>query len=443
MDNNTKETQNNKKQRPRRTFRDVMTSVSTSVRNNLKIIVWSVVLAVLVWIVVSVQVFPTIETGIADIPIQLQPTDYMATHNLQVVGDYTGTTDIRIEGKRYEIAALKSEDFIATLDLTSVRSAGTFTVPVSVTSRTGVGYTLLESSQLSVTLVVDEIATREFPVTAYAPDISLPEGYYVDEITASPATVTVTGSASVLDKISRVEAKASVDGEIHESHEVQTALTVYSENGSKLVNDDIKLSTDNVMVNIPIYMQKELPLTFSFAGVPQYFDISSLGYDIQPGTIMVAAPDDSISNLSELNIGTVNISDIRLNQTVSTIPITLPEGYKNLSGYNSARVTWDIADYGKLDFPVTNITVVNTPDNMEVDIITQELTLSVIGPSEQLSALSSGDFYVTGNLLGVSLHDGSQDVPVTVVITGSDGSNCLAVGSYKITVSARTVTEEE
>ena len=77
------------------------------------------------------------------------------------------------------------------------------------------------------------------------------------------------------------------------------------------------------------------------------------------------------------------------------------------------------------------------------DAAQQELTLSVIGPSEQLSALSSGDFYVTGNLLGVSLHDGSQDVPVTVVITGSDGSNCLAVGSYKITVSARTVTEEE
>ena len=157
----------------------------------------------------------------------------------------------------------------------------------------------------------------------------------------------------------------------------------------------------------------------------------------------MAAPDDSISNLSELNIGTVDIADIRLNQTVSTIPITLPEGYKNLSGYNSARVTWDIADYGKLDFPVTNITVVNVPDNMEVDIITRELTLSVIGPSEQLSALASGDFYITANLLGVSLHDGSQDVPVTVVITGSDGSNCLAVGSYKITVSARTVAEEE
>ena len=106
-------------------------------------------------------------------------------------------------------------------------------------------------------------------------------------------------------------------------------------------------------------------------------------------------------------------------------------------------MTWDIADYGKLDFPVTNITVVNTPDNMSVDVITQELTLTVIGPSEQLSTLTSGSFYVTANLLGVSLHDGSQDVPVTIVITGSGGSNCLAVGSYKITVSARTLAEEE
>ena len=196
------------------------------------------------------------------------------------------------------------------------------------------------------------------------------------------------------------------------------------------------------MVNIPIYMQKELPLTFSFAGIPQNFDIESLGYEISPKSIMVAAPDDSISNLSELNIGTVYISDIRLNQTVSTIPISLPDGYKNLSGNNSVRISWDIADYGKLDFPVTNITIVNAPDNMDVDLITRELTVSAIGPSEQLSELTSSQFFITVNLLGISLHDGSQDVPATIVIAGSGAENCLAVGTYKVTVSARTTDEE-
>lgn len=433
---------NKNENKPTKSVMEIIRGVGSAARNNLKIIVLSTVLAVIVWILVSVQVFPTIETSISDIPIQVQPTEYMVNNNLQIVGSFTGTTNIRIEGKRYEVSALKAEDFYATLDLDSVRSAGTFTVPVNVSSKTGIDYSLLETSQMAVTLVIDEIATREFPVTAYAPDISLPEGYYVDEITASPATITVTGSASVLDKISRVEAKASVDGEIHESHEVQTALTVYTANGSKLVNDDIKMSADSVMVNIPIYMQKELPLTFSFAGIPQNFDIESLGYEISPKSIMVAAPDDSISNLSELNIGTVYISDIRLNQTVSTIPISLPEGYKNLSGNNSVRISWDIADYGKLDFPVTNITIVNAPDNMDVELITRELTVSAIGPSEQLSELTSSQFFITVNLLGISLHDGSQDVPATIVIAGSGSEKCLAVGTYKVTVSARTTDEE-
>lgn len=432
-----------KNQNAKKSFLDYLKGIGSAFRNNLKIILISALMAVAVWVLVSVQVFPTIQTSISGITIQAQPTEYMVSNNLQIVGSYTGLTDIRIEGKRYDISALNSEDFYAELDLSSVRSAGTFTVPVTVSSKTGVEYSLLETSQKAVTLLIDEIITRQFTIQAYAPDISLPEGYYVDEITASPDVVSITGSASVIDKISRVEAKAPFSGEIMESHEVQTALSVYTQNGSKLVNDNIQMSVDNVLVNIPIYMQKELPLTFSFAGVPQNFDISSLGYDIQPKSIMVAAPDAGISNLSELNIGTINISDIRLNQTTSTIPISLPEGYKNLSGYNSARIVWDIADYGKLDFPVKNITVVNTPDNMDVDIITKELTLSVIGPSEQLSALTTGNFYITANLLGVSLHDGSQDVPVNIVISGTSSQKCWVLGSYRITVSARTLTDEE
>lgn len=443
----------------KKSFPDIVKGLGSAFRHNVKTIVLSLIVAVIVWFVVSVQVFPTIETSISGIPILAQPTEYMLNHDLEITGSYAaadiklddgkkyelnvGTTDIRIEGKRYDISDLRAEDFYAELDLSTVRSAGTFTVPVSIFSRTGVDYNLLETSQLAVTLVVDEIITREYPITAYAPDITLPDGYYVDEVTASPATVTIIGSSSVLDKISRVEAKATFDGEIKESHEVQTELAVYTASGSRLVNDDIKMSADSVLVNIPIYMQKELPLTFSFTGIPQYFDINSLGYDIQPSSIMVAAPDDSISNLSELNVGTINIADIRLNQTTSTIPITLPDGYKNLSGNNSARITWDIADYGKLDFQATHIAAVNIPDNMEVEIITQVLTLSAIGPSEQLSTLTSDSFYIVANLLGVSLHDGSQDVPVSVMITSSGSQKCWVLGTYKITVSARTLTNNE
>ena len=411
---------------------------------DIKILIISVLIAVGIWLVISISVFPTIETSITGINITAQPTEYMLSNNLQITGSYTGTTDIRIEGKRYDISDLKAEDFTATLDLSTVRSAGTYTVPVSIASREKKDYTLLETSQMAVTLSVDEIVTREFTVTASAPDLSLPEGYYVDEITATPATVVITGSVTLLNDINRVEANAVYDGSSLESHEVQTGLTIYKNNGSRLDTSDVKLSTDSVLVNIPILIQKELPLKFQFTGVPQNFDLNSLKYDMQPTSIMVAAPDGTINNLSELELeDPINLSDIRINQTVSTVPIKLPEGYKNLSGINSVRITWDIADYSKLDFPVSNITVVNEPDNMDVEMITKELTLTVIGPSEQISSLSSSDFYVTANLFGVSLHDGSQDVTASVIISGSSGKTCWAVGSYKVTISAVTNSSGE
>ena len=410
---------------------------------NVWIVLISVILAFVAWFAISVNEFPEIDKSLIGIPIEAEPTDFMKSNNLQIIGDYTGTTDIRISGKRYDISDLKAEDFTAALDLTNVRRAGTYDLSVTIACKNDkVEYSLVENTQMAVTITVDEIAAREFPITASAPDISLPEGYYVDEITSNPPTVTITGSVSVLDEINRVEANASYDGSTLESHEVKTDLTIYKNNGSRLDNSTVKLSTDNVLVNIPILIQKELPLKFRFTGVPQNFDIDTLKYTMQPQSIMVAAPDGSINNLIELE-DPINLTDIRINQTVSTVPIKLPEGYKNLSGINSVRITWDIADYSKLDFPVSNITIVNEPDNMDVSVITRELTLTVIGPSEDISALSSTDFYVTANLLSTSLHDGSQDVPVSIIISGSSGKTCWAVGSYKITVSAVTTSVNE
>lgn len=412
---------------------------------NLWIVLVSVVLAFVAWFVISVNEFPEIDKSLIGIPIEAEPTDFMKSNNLQIIGEYTGTTDIRISGKRYDISDLKAEDFTAALDLSNVRRAGTYDLSVLISCKNDkIDYSLLENTQMAVTITVDEIATREFPIDASAPDISLPEGYYVDEITSNPPTVAITGSVTVLDEISRVEANAVYDGSTLESHEVKTGLTIYKSNGSRVDNSTVKLSTENVLVNIPILIQKELPLKFRFTGVPQNFDIDTLGYTMQPTSIMVAAPDGSINNLSELELeDPINLTDIRINQTVSTVPIKLPDGYKNLSGINSVRITWDIADYSKLDFPVSNITIVNEPDNMNVSVITQELTLTVIGPSEDINALSSSDFYVTANLLSTSLHDGSQDVPVSIIISGSSGKTCWAVGSYKITVSAVTTSVNE
>lgn len=409
------------------------------IKKNYKTVILSFIIACTLWVVISVLTFDTISNRISGIDILTQPTDYMTQNNLRITSEIKDKVTVQIEGKRYDISDLDAEDFTAEVDLSSVRTAGTYNLPIKVTSKANrtLSITSTQPEQLSVTL--DEIISKEFPVQGTA-DISLPADYYLDKITASPANITLTGSASVIGKVTRVEAKSTLHGNISQSQQTGSEITVYGANG--VISEGITLSTDNITVNIPIFKQKELPLKFT-VNYPSNFNADSLKYTIKPEKITVAAPDETINNISELDIGTINLSDIGLDAT-SYIPIVLPDGYKNLSGNNNARIDWDIGDYGKLDYDVLdeNIIITNSPNNYDVSLITNSLSVTVIGPSDSLSAIIASDITVNVNLLGAQLHEGSQDVSVSVQIKGAR-QNCWVSGDYKVTINASPPAESE
>lgn len=414
------------------------------IKKNYKTVILAFIIACVLWVAVSVLTFDTITNRINGIDVFTQPTDYMTQNNLQITSEITDKVNIEIEGKRYDISDLDPEDFSAEVDLSSARSAGTYTLPLKVTPKTNRELTITSISPEQISVTLDEIISKEFPVQGTA-DVSLPNEYYLGEITASPATVTLTGSSSLIGRVSRVEAKSTLHGNISESQQTGSEITVYGA-GNRVISDGITLSTDNIRVDIPIYKKKELPLKFQIINYPSNFNIDSLKYKISPETLTVAAPDGtSIDNLAELDIGSIDLSDLKLENT-SYITINLPEGFQNLSGYNSARIEWDISDYGKLDFTVTNegenenIKVINAPTNFDVSLITNSIKLTVIGPSERIAEISPTDITVTANLLGVQIHEGTQDVSVSVQIKGSR-QTCWVSGDYKVTISATPVTE--
>lgn len=404
-------------------------------KRNYKTLILAFLLSFTLWIVVSIQVFPTIEKEVNNVSVEAHLTDYMVRNNLQIVNDINQNVNIKIQGKRYDISRLDSQDFYASVDLSEVTSAGKYNVTLEVFAKTNEEYTLLEVEPKTLSLEIDKIITKEFPITGTAPDISLPEGFYADDVTTSPETISVTGSASMLDKIERIEAKSTFHGEIMESTQTNSEIIIYGSNGTKIVSDKLKLSTELVTVNIPIFKQKELPLKVTI-NYPANFDADSLKYEIRPETITVAAPNNTIDNQSQLDIGTINLSDITPNNN-TYLPIVLPDGYKNLSGNNSATITWKTENYGLLDYTVTSddIEIKGTPDNYNVSLTTTALNVTVTGPSDLITGIVKGDITATVNLMGVTLRPGTQDVTATVSIKGT-GQKCWVTGDYKVTIYA-------
>ena len=391
------------------------------------------------WLVVSINVFPMIENDIKGIVIEAPLTEFMVNGNLQITDEYNETVNIKIEGKRYEISDLKASDFFASIDLSGVRSTGQYTVPITVSSKSNRDLTITDVQPNKITLTIDRIISKEFTIKATAPYVELTEDLYMHEITASYETVTLTGSATVLNNIGTVEARSTYHGNLTESRRTNAEYYIYGSFGIEMDKEGIQFSPENVTVNIPIYRQKELPLKFSITNYPQNFDIDSIKYEIEPKSLTVAAPDGSINNLSELNIGTIDISKIQLNKT-TFIPIVLPDGYLNLSNNNNARIDWDMENYGMLDFKInrSNISIINEPDNYNISLITNELPFTVVGPSENVSALVASDFNATVNLLGTSLRTGTQEVSISVEIAG-ENQNCWVSGQYKVTINVQPI----
>lgn len=404
------------------------------IKKNYKTLILAFIVACALWIVISVLTFDTISNRISGIDVFTKPTDYMTQNNLRITSELKDKVTIQIEGKRYDISDLNADDFTAEVDLSSVRSAGTYTLPLIVTSKSNRSLSINDIQPEQVIVTLDEIISKEFPIVGTA-DINLPPDYYLDTITTSPATVTLTGSASVIEKVTRVEAQSTRHGSISESMQTGSVISVYGANG--VITEGITPSTDSVMVNISIFKTKELPLKFSIVNVPQNFDLDSLKYEIYPQTIKVASPDDSIDNIPELDLGSINLSDISLDST-SYLTISLPEGYNNLSGNNRVQINWNTKTYNKLDFyvPAENITIINSPDNFDVSLVTNTLQVTVIGPSSRISEITAADITVTANLLGAQLREGYQDVTVSAQINGSRQS-CWVSGEYKVTVSAQ------
>ena len=167
--------------------------------------------------------------------------------------------------------------------------------------------------------------------------------------------------------------------------------------------------------------------------------------------LTIASPDSSIDNIESIDIGEISLSALTLKdlQGGVALPVKLPEGYKNISGNKTVTVYFeDYDEYGQLGFtvPTENINVINAPLNFDVEVLTNVLTVNVVGLSSYIQEMTSDDIYATVNLLGIEITEGTKSVSVSFRLAGTNTQAWVTGEEYKveiqITASAPSLISE-
>ncbi|MCL2018270.1 MAG: hypothetical protein FWG70_00800 [Oscillospiraceae bacterium] len=382
-----------------------------SLKSNVRTIISAVIISAVLWLSISLQIFPDVTVTITDIPIRIYPPHNMIENNLRLAEQYRFTTNAEVRGKRYDVGNLGPEDFEATLNLAGVTEEGDYEVGIDIRSISQNTFEI-QDSDTSVRIKVERIESKVLELIPVSSSIRVAEGMQIDEssISVNPSKITIRGEKGIIDSITRAEVYVEHEEEMFTTLSIDGELRLFNRENVWISNPDVIYDNEVFSVTVPIHKVRTLPLRIIITGAPSNFDLPGLRMkmEITPHELTLSAPDMSIDLLPFFDVGDISLNDIDMQMltyvTRDTFAPKLPEGYKNISGLASYALSFnDVDDYAQFDFPIDrdSITVLNKPVGFDVEILTRVLTVTVVGPASYVQAMSVNDINVTLNLINI------------------------------------------
>jgi len=351
--------------------------------------------------------------------------------------DGTESVSVTVQAKQSVLQKIKKEDIEVTANMKELTLGTQIPLVVEIDGYDG-NYTAY-TTPLNMQVQIENEATKKFAIAASA-NGTVRDGYVVGETKVNPEKVTVSGPASVVEKIAKVEAAVNVNG-LSGNKTLPSELVYYDENNN-VVNDVLltnNLGESGVSVDVEIHKIKSVSLEFDTSDLKTESGYYLGEVSSEPQEIQISGTDEVLSETTVINIPAEALALNGLKErTEKVVDITpyLPEGAKLVDeDAGTVVVTIDVEEGGvkTVSIPVGNISVINSPSGMEWSYeSTDEIDLRIQGTEEMLEELKLGAQDVNINLVDireagkykvkviVNLKKGYvlvEDVYVTVVLT--------------------------
>ena len=400
-------------------------------------LVLSALLAVALWVVITTVVQPGTAITLSGVPVDYNyDASVYTSRGLSIVQAPSKPVNLTVSGDGYTIGQLRAEDFVVYPDCSSVRSSGTKTLQLRVrcinSAVAGNISVSIANTDSTVDIVFDVVEEKTLPVQVNTRYLTIEDGYILYSTAASNETVTLTGPSSELADVASCTAEVSYNDPLNDSVTVDTHLRFYNESGHELTFDYVTLDHDTVEVTLTVYKTAQLPVNVRFVNTPPNFDDSVLIYSLSQTELRVAGPADVVDNLSELAVGTIDLSTFALDK-VYEMPITLPSGLVSLDNVDTVTVSFNCSAMATktLNIPAENIEVINLPSTYQLTVESDRLmNVTLCGPASVLESLTADQVVAQIDADDFAVSLGQQNIACSIYVP-ADG-RIFVLGSYTV-----------
>lgn len=381
------------------------------------------------------------EVVITDIPITFVGEDGLADRGLMLLLDEeTDTTlDLTLSGGRRQVVSLGRDDLRVTVNLNSVDRAGIQSLAPTITStKRHFSRDMIDSQSPSITMVnIKELNSKTVEIRCELVG-NLAEGCSAGELVLSQTTLDLRGQAADIDPVAYAKVTLDIGDNANETVTQKLEFSYYDSHDQLVVNPNIRPTVETVQATLPVFVTKELSLVVDFkesAGLRK----SNLDYEIKPSTILVSGDASVLNRVDTIVLGEFDLLDLLGSGASShTYPIMIPDGCQNLSGVTRATLEIEFKDMAKNQVITDRFAYTNLPDGKQVDILTQELGVTIFGTSEDVAAVTGGDISVEVDLSNYAAASGTYTVPATVRVETSGDIGVTGTYHLQVTIHERS-----
>lgn len=417
-------------------------SVGKLFYNEKFIAIFSVVLAFIIWFVVSSSSNgPEITTNITDIPVNIELPQNARDKGLNVYyPDAVTKGSVSVKGNSLTLSKLKNTDFYITApQITSITEKGIYELElVAKPHASSTSYTIMQDtlSLKYIKILVDTQTEADYAVRDNI-KCQADVDYFVSPVVFSPENIKITGPESIMQKVSYLQVDYNINKALKEYESFMAPVSIYDVDSNILNDSDKKLldiSHLQVKIDIPVLKKANLPIKADFVNQPVAFDCSSM-VSLEKTNIDIACDESWLSNITEIHLSPIDFSQVGPKDNIFEQNIILPEGCKNLSEQNTVKVTLNMKDIVSKKINISNFNVINTSDDVLVNILTKEVRITVVGTKAQIAEINSADIVANLDFKDKQNLRGNTQVPILFSIQNKN--MCWINGDYNVNVDIK------